>query len=317
MSLDFFKWRGTRVEPPRISVVIPLYNHEQYVEQAIASVLAQTRPVDEVIIVDDGSRDSSARLAQEYARRHANIIFWSHRNRGAHATIHAGLQRADGDLVAILNSDDLFHQDRIAEVVRVFEKNAGTDAVATSLAFIDGAGAAIPNPWYEEARRYYDQVGDMGLALLNGNFLMTTSNLVMRRRLLDEIGGFSALRYAHDLDYFLRLLVKGKTLRLLEKPLVSYRIHGTNTISEDHLKVKVEWAAVTAFYLTCLWDRRDLGPIDWHLARRVLDVLDRHGLQKPVQLLMVYFREHPTDTLEASPFHEDAAFRSLLTEVVR
>jgi hypothetical protein len=189
--------------------------------------------------------------------------------------------------------------------------------VATSLAFIDGAGAAIPNPWYEEARRFYDQVGDMGLALLNGNFLMTTSNLVMRRRLLDEIGGFSALRYAHDLDYFLRLLVKGKTLRLLEKPLLSYRIHGTNTISEDHLKVKVEWAAVIAFYLTCLWDRRDLGAIDWPLARKVLDVLERHGLQKLVQLLMVYFREHPTDTLEVSPFHEDAAFRGLLAEVAR
>jgi glycosyltransferase involved in cell wall biosynthesis len=305
------------LNPQLVSVVIPLFNHERYVEAAIASVLAQTAPVDEIIVVDDGSSDGSARVVEQLSRKHPRIVFWSHRNRGAHATINAALHRASGELVAILNSDDLYHPGRIAEVRRVFEERPDTDAVATSLSFIDGSGLARSNPWYEEARRFHSQTGDMGLALLNGNFIMTTSNLVFRRRILDDVGGFSALRYAHDLDFLLRLLVKGKVLRLLERPLMSYRMHDSNTISEDHSKVKVEWAAVAAFYLACLWDRRDSGPVDWRHAVRVLEVLDRHGLTKAVHLLRAYYGQHPTDTLQTSPLLKDGAFRQVLAEALR
>lgn len=300
----------------RISVAIPLYNHERYIEQAVESVQRQTVPVDQIIVIDDGSTDGSARRAEQIAREQPNVIFWSHRNRGAHATINSALHRAEGDLVAILNSDDLFHPRRLEEVVGVFERQPDTDAVATSLSFVDDAGRTIANPWYEEACRFRDQVDDLALALVNGNFIMTTSNLVLRRRLLDEIGFFAALRYAHDLDFFLRVLAKGKTLRLIPKALVSYRTHATNTIKDDHAKVKLEWAIVVAFFLHCLWNRRDRGSVDWRRAQGFLGVLDRHGLVKPVLMLLTYFGEHPSDTLEGNPVLVDADFRRLLAEVV-
>lgn len=301
----------------RISVVIPLYNHERYIEQAIASVLGQTLPASEIIVVDDGSTDGSARVAERLARQHPVIAFSSQQNRGAHAGINAGLQVATGDLLTILNSDDVFHPTRFAELVGAFDARPATEAVATALAFIDGSGGAISNPWYQQARRYYDDCGDMGLALVNGNFLMTTSNLMFRRSLVEAIGRFSPLRYAHDLDFFMRVAARGEALQLLDRPLLSYRQHATNTINEDHLKVKVEWAAVTAFHLYRLWEGDGPAPMDWARATRFLDVLDRHGLTRPVQLLVAYFRQHPTETLETSPFHLDAPFRAFMVGVVR
>lgn len=293
----------------RVSVVIPLYNHKRFITQTLDSVFRQTLPVHEVVVVDDGSGDGSGAVVEDLCARHPQLVFWSQPNRGAHAAINAGIHRTTGDFVAILNSDDLYHPTRFGEMVAAFEARPHTDAMASGLDFIDDGGRAIPNAWYEQAMAFHRSSGDLALTLINGNIVMTTSNLLVRRTVFDEIGHFSPLRYAHDLDFFLRLLVRGKTFHLLERPLASYRMHASNTINEGHLKVKAEWAAVTAFFLDRLWGGQ---PIDWARATRLLDVLDRHTLTRAVQLCAAYFRNHPTDTLELNPFHTDAAFQRVL-----
>jgi hypothetical protein len=110
----------------------------------------------------------------------------------------------------------------------------------------------------------------------------------------------------------LRLLVAERRLGLHRRPLLSYRMHQTNTIQEDHAKVKAEWAIVTAFFLHQLNERA--RPMEPQYAARVLDLLDRHLLARPVQLCMTYFRHHPSDTLERNPIFADTKFRVLLAE---
>ncbi len=107
---------------------------------------------------------------------------------------------------------------------------------------------------------------DLGVALLNGNFVMTTSNLLFRRQRWEAVGPFAALRYAHDLDWLLRAVALGRRVVLVDKPLLRYRSHGSNTISEDHAAVRAEWAMVAAAYLTVLWDRPEAPPIVWDHA---------------------------------------------------
>jgi GT2 family glycosyltransferase len=301
----------------RISVVVPLYNHERYIEQTLQSVLSQTMPAHEIIVIDDGSTDGSAARVDRLRERHPQIALWSKENGGAHSAINAGIERATGDLVAILNSDDIYHPDRLAIMLRELDGASQPDAVATALDFIDGDGRAIRNSWYEEGVAFYRRTQDLALTLINGNFLMTTSNLLMRRSLFDEIGGFSPLRYAHDLDFFLRLIARGKTIRLIRQPLLSYRQHPANTIKESALKVKAETAAAVAFFLNQLWHPADRRSTDWDQAGDLLAVLDDGGLTAPILLCMAYFREHPTDTMEQSPFHHAAAFRAVLSELVR
>ncbi len=301
----------------RVSVVIPLFNHAPFIAEAVASALTQGLLLRELIVVDDGSTDESAAIMRRLAAQEARIVFWSQPNRGAHAAINAGLARATGELVAILNSDDRYGEGRLAALAGALDDEPDADLAASEIGFIDADGARIPNAWYDAALAFLDVSGDPGAALINGNYLMTTSNFLFRRRLPEEVGGFAPLRYAHDLDFALRLVAAGRGMALVRRPLLHYRMHGNNTISEGHDRVKLEWAAVAAFFLTQLWDRPDSAPIDWARARALEDVLDRHALTRPVHLCMAYFRRHPTDTMQHTPFLRDASFRALLAEDIR
>jgi hypothetical protein len=177
---------------------------------------------------------------------------------------------------------------------------------------MDGAGVGMPNAWYDDALAFYHGSGDLGPALLNGNFLMTTSNYVLRREVLDRVGLFAPLRYAHDLEFALRLLLAGERVALLPEPLLRYRLHSGNTIKEDHAQVRLEWAIVGAAYLVGLLDRRGgQGLEDWIRARAVLDILDRHALARAAHLCTAYLRRH-AGTLERSPILRDNAFREFL-----
>jgi glycosyltransferase involved in cell wall biosynthesis len=298
----------------RVSVVVPLYNHERFIAQAIESVIAQGQLVGEIVVVDDGSSDDSAAVMRALCKMDPRIIFWSQPNRGAHAAINAGLQRAGSDLLAILNSDDVYAPERLATLVAALDADPGADIAASGLAFIDGAGETIENAWYEEAREFYRSCGELGVALINGNFLMTTSNLLMRRRLLAEIGLFAPLRYMHDADFVLRAIAGRKRLVLADEKLLHYRIHRGNTISENHNEVRLEWAIVAAAFLGRRIDAAARTPLDWWELRAITDVLQRHRLAPAVQLCTLYMRRSPAATLEWSPLLLDTKFRAVLRQ---
>lgn len=292
-----------------MSVVVPLYNHAAYVETAVASILAQGSVVQEVVIIDDGSTDGSAAIAERLARQDARIAFRSQPNQGAHATINAGLRSCGGALLAILNSDDAYLPGRLAALAEALDADPAADLAASGIAFMDGQGRPVENPWHVEALAFHRAAQDMAVALANANLLVTTSNFLFRRALFEQVGPFAALRYAHDLDFALRALALGRRIVLLERPLLRYRIHAANTIAEDHGKVRAEWAMAVAAYLTTLWDRPGAPPVAWGQAAAMEGVLRRHELGRAAHLCMAYLRRHGATTLDASPLLADAAFR--------
>ncbi|RKT44481.1 glycosyltransferase family 2 protein [Thiocapsa rosea] len=290
--------------PDAVSVVIPLYNHRRYIEEALESALAQTRPALEIIVVDDGSTDDSASLAEAMARRYPDsILVWSQPNQGAHSALNAGIARARGEYIAILNSDDAWHPDRLRQCSDAIGDAA---AVATAIEFFDGTGASVTDAWYREARGFFDVCHDLPLALINGNFIMTTSNLFARRAAIMDVGGFSNLRYAHDLDLFLSLLVNDGELKLHDAPLLRYRRHDANTISEDVLSMKAEWAMVTAAYVWRLMQRRK---IDWSWYAKLTEICDKHGLTRMLIPAMAFLSSLPGEkqTCNALYGHDDFA----------
>ncbi len=225
-----------------VSVVVPLYNHARYVISALESVFAQSIQPREVIVVDDGSEDRSLELVEKKFGGEQNLVFWRKPNGGAHHTLNAGIHRATSSCVAILNSDDVYEPKRLQVCVDLLEKNRGIQLVCTGISFIDGSGQVINNKWYNQAHQFYLNNGDLGLSLINGNFLMTTSNFVVRRSAFEEYGYFGAFRYAHDLAFLLRLLAHNGKIHIEPTALLQYRVHESNTISEGALKVKIEWA---------------------------------------------------------------------------
>ena len=279
----------------KISVVVPLYNHREFIGEAIASIFRQTLAPAEVIVVDDGSTDDSAEVMRRLCERHPEIVFWSQPNQGAHQALNAAIHRATGEFIAILNSDDVYAPRRLESCAAAMIADAGTAAVATHVRFIGQDGEQITNAWYRQALAVLDQTGDLPLALANANLLVSTSNYFIRRSVFREVGYFSPLRYTHDLDFALRLLASGKALRLLPEALLDYRLHARNTIAEDAARVDIERAAVMSSYLRHVWrNAGDRAELEGRIAR-LAETLESQSLADLVEHFLAAAPEHHHD----------------------
>jgi len=218
----------------RVSVLLPSYNHEPFIGEAVASVLEQTLSDLELIIVDDGSTDGSWAHIERFDD--ARIVRHRQENQGAHAALNKASELASraSEFVAILNSDDVWDP-RWLEVASSALGTRPRAGFASALLRMIGPEqdpkTAWRRAWYQDALRNYRASDDLEAALLRANFIMTTSNVVVRRDLFEATGGFRPLRYVHDLDLFLRLASRS-ALVLVEEELVTYRLHEANTIGE-------------------------------------------------------------------------------------
>jgi glycosyltransferase involved in cell wall biosynthesis len=217
----------------QIAVVIPLYNHAAYIGSAIRSVLAQTRRVDKIVIVDDGSTDDSVEIVRTFPD--SRIELYTQPNTGTHVALNRGIEKAVAcDYVAILNSDDVFAPERIAKCAVFLDETLAIDVVATRPRLIDSTGSeiAFSDPrakWFAAAwsvrGSQLDLVEQLGVA----NFVSSTSNLVGRRTYFLE-HPFRHYRYVHDYFFVLDCALHGR-LAVLDDELFSYRMHSKNTIS--------------------------------------------------------------------------------------
>lgn len=255
---------------PRVSVVIPSYNHAEFVGAAMRSVWAQTLRDLQLVVVDDGSRDGS----RERILAHADPRLLTHfqANAGAHAAINRGIELAHpaAEYVSILNSDDVFDPRWLERAVAVMDADPGVGFVSSRLGFVgddDGDKAG----WYAPALAHYLACDDIERALLHRNFIMTTSNVVVRRDLLARTGLFRPLRYVHDVDLFLRLADVSR-FQLVEGENVFYRVHGSNTIAEGEQSARIVfelgWVLVDRLWRDYAGERR---PED--LFRRMTDLV--------------------------------------------
>lgn len=301
----------------RVSVVIPLYNHANYITAAIQSVLAQGQIVGEIIVINDGSTDTSSAVMADLVHLDPRIIFWSQPNRGAHATLNAGMARATGDILAILNSDDIYAPGRLTRLVAALDLDLGADLAASSIKFIDGNGTEITNSWHNEALGGFKARGDLGLSLMDANFLMTTSNFVMRRTLVEKIGAFAPLRYAHDLDFGLRAAANGCRLAFVDEKLLAYRFHATNTIHENHSRVRWEWAIAAAHFLHRVTTSTDHPDVDWDRIKQAFAIAQKHSLAQAIEYSIIYFSRHPVNSLERSQILYDRKFDKIMMECLQ
>ncbi len=233
-----------------ISVVMPLYQHARYVAAALDSVLAQTAAPREIVVIDDGSTDDGARVAEQALRGVSPTHVLRQANRGAAATINEAVRVAQSDWIAVLNSDDLFLPDKLAQCQHLIAQPNAAALIAGAITPIDAKGrtsqSGVAADWLHRARDFATRAAHPPLALLNENFVATTSNMVFTRALWQQLGGFASLRYCHDLDFLLRAFAQAPVVIAGDTPQVLYRVHAANTIAEDVRGVRVELAAVIA-----------------------------------------------------------------------
>lgn len=183
--------------PPRVSVIVIFLNEERYLGEAIESVLAQSHSDWELILVDDGSTDGSAAIAQA-ASDGERIRYVTHpgrQNRGMSASRNAGIAAARGELIAFLDADDVWLPGKLADQVAIFDAEPEADMVyGRTLIWHQWApGADVDDYCYDlgvTPDQLYPPPQLFSLLIRNRAQTPTTINAIMRRALVERVGGF-------------------------------------------------------------------------------------------------------------------------------
>lgn len=212
------------VEAASFSVVVPTWNRVSTLPRALASILAQTAPPLEVIVVDDGSSDGSAAML---AKRFPSVrVVGQSRNQGSAAARNIGIRAAKGTHVAWLDSDDAWLPDYLAEVAAAWAQSP--DAVFVHTDYVKVAERDPTDRRTVTVTVPQDQVG----AMLHNNFVHTCSIFSAPTELMRSVGGFDpAFKVSHDRALFLRLLLHGKAAHWA-KPLALRHVGEDNLIND-------------------------------------------------------------------------------------
>jgi len=219
------------MDDPFISVVMPAYNVEPYVAQAIESVLAQTYRNWELVVVDDGSRDGTANVCRSYGDR--LLYHWQQNSGVAHAR-NEGVRLAQGELVAMLDADDYWYPEKLAKQVEALGLHEEADFVCTNYRYLNEEGES-PGTGFERselARELLGSEGGTSITLDRSDFprffrspFGHTTTSVFRRALFLEVGGYDErFSVAEDMHLWFRYLSGCRSLVALRSPLAVYRI---------------------------------------------------------------------------------------------
>lgn len=233
-----------------VSVVIPAFNHEKYVVEAIEGIVNQSYPEIELLVIDDGSRDNTYNvllgLTAKYKKRFKRFQVWTRKNKGTAATLNELLSLAQGRYVFTQASDDVALPNAISSLVELLEKNPSAVLAVGDNQLINGESKRIywkkgyvPTVNLEEAdfitfgdalglnKESKVKFGDY-LTLLNANHV--PNGYLVRKLVYDEIGGYDASKGIEDWYMNLQLAKRGSFIYSRDV-LFSYRFHGSNTVS--------------------------------------------------------------------------------------
>ncbi|HEY9623085.1 MAG TPA: glycosyltransferase [Crinalium sp.] len=225
---------------PRVSVIIPTYNGDRYLAQAIDSALAQTYRDHEVIVIDDGSTDRTKVILQAYGGRIRAI---SQKNQGVAIARNHGIAVARGELVAFLDADDVFLPDKLAAQVAVFDTHPWSGMVHSGWQRITASGALLNavEPWHTVPK------------LTLENWLrwkpVLPSAMMIRREWLQRSGGFDP-RFppAEDTELVLRLALMGCEADWLRQVTVCYRQHEDSAMHQGLPQARSLAAVIDHFF---------------------------------------------------------------------
>ncbi|MDR3406696.1 MAG: glycosyltransferase family A protein [Chthoniobacter sp.] len=207
----------------QVSVVIPAYNYAHFLPEAIASVLAQTWADFELIIIDDGSTDTTPDVCARYTDPRVRTV--RQPNAGLSAARNTGLREARFPFVAFLDADDRWEPCFLASVLREFHRlGPSFVAVGTGCSRMNASGEPLPPP-----RQNFLQTGELTTASFCLRNRPLSSSIVIRRDVFDECGHFdTALRSSEDRDMWIRIAARGHRFYYLGEPLVAIRRHPQN-----------------------------------------------------------------------------------------
>jgi glycosyltransferase involved in cell wall biosynthesis len=268
-KLNIDESRG--LQEPVISVLMSVHNDEEYLEQAIKSILAQTYGDFEFLITDDSSTDESRSIIQQYAEHDDRIReFVNAENRGLTKTLNDMLRRVNGQLVARMDADDIARRCRFEKQVRVFESEPSVDVVFGDTCFIDNQGDPVCISWRPDESEI--------IKLLGTRCYIPHPTVMVRASAIQAVGGYDESYWTgQDHDLWRRMRDHGATFHYLSEVLLDYRLNPNSV----HAKTSDDyWFRVCN---VCIWNRN---------RRQSLAYLDRLTMTQQAEILLKMMVPH-------------------------
>lgn len=279
-------------------MIIPTYNRRELVQRAIDSVLAQTHPVDEILVVDDGSTDGTGEALR--ARYGERIRYHWQANAGVSTARNAGMALATGRYFALLDSDDLWLPEKTARQVEWLDAHPEFGMVLCDVVRVDADGT----PYDTFHRRDVLREDGWALRWLLLNPSLVPASVMFRREVFETCGGFDpTLRTAEDIDFHLRVARQWR-IGVIEAPLVeAMRGHdglsATATTYDDYVKV-VERAVADAEGIVDISVRREALAITY--ARNARGMVIRKRWRDAWRLWRAALKQAPTAAARKDAF---------------
>ena len=221
-----------------ISVLMPVLNGEQFIRQALDSVLAQPLAA-EILVIDNGSSDDTLEILSDYVKRDSRVKLLHCTEKGVSKALNTGLDHANGTLIARLDSDDKMSPQRLKRQLQIIENHPDVVLVSSQIAYIDSEGTEIGKSKYPVGR----------LTLLR-HFLLRNPvahpSVMFRKEIAARAGNYSPeFEGSEDLDLWIRMLNYGSIFSS-EELLTSYRVHENqvtvrNNLYETELKLRFKY----------------------------------------------------------------------------
>lgn len=238
------EWLRIELMPPLISIIIPCYNYGRFLPDAVNSVLAQSSGDWECIIVDDGSTDDTARIAQDFANSDQRIRYFHQQNLGVSAARNQGIALSRGVYLQFLDADDRIDRSKIEMQARFLDEHLDTDLVYGDVRYFSKKAQLGNIKVNAESRLRFPRISAKGksllAALIERNIFVVHAPLT-RKRAIADAGGFKAgLCGYEDWDLWLKLAMNGNFFRYLEAEdtAASVRIHAGSAIQDARLMLQ-------------------------------------------------------------------------------
>lgn len=240
---------------PKISVIVPVYNTEKYLRRCIDSILAQTFTDFELLLINDGSRDSSGAICDEYAAKDSRVRVFHKENGGVSSARNVGLDNAKGEWVIFCDSDDYWICSFALEKLYRFVQQNTIDIVRGEYIEVNFRGEQLSQKENNIRNEYADQILSVDVffdKILCGEFFLCLC--LIKRRLLAKIRFDTSMIFLEDMKVFLQLLLQNPRCAYLTIDFYAYR-KLKNSASSQHNQYKLRDAFSMCDYIWMLKER--------------------------------------------------------------
>lgn len=257
--------------------MLPVYNGEEFLEEAIISVLGQTHTNFKLYIINDGSTDNSKKIAQKFASIDSRVILIDHENMGMGNSLNKVIQITENNWIVRMDADDIMMPDRLEQQIDFINSHPDIAVASTLVYYINSLGIVIGKN--KSDLTTIDQVNK--LIRLNEPLGFTHPAVIMKKQAVQSVGGYRAQFWpVDDIDLWNRIVEKGYKVLVQPKYLLKYRIHSNSVSISNARKTRLKFHWVKESLLARRSGKKEPDWEEFCQFRKQMPLIDKINIER-------------------------------------